>query len=194
MPWYQLVLPAALTALVIRLDAVWIGPYWTFMEVVPGMGGTDVEWWYERPTLRWAIARRYLYVVLLGVALAFVDDELTIWDAALVGAFVAGLLLWPIVFHGLPYGIAPSDWQLIPLYLGVVMSFTGAGATGWLAIEYIREQSGGDVGKWITDKAGETALFWLIGIAGYAFFRGSLSSLREKKRKREEGSYASDNL
>jgi hypothetical protein len=189
MTWYFVLIPAAATAVVIRIDSVLIGPYWTFMEVVPGMGGTDVDWWYSRPTLRWAVTRRYAYLVLLGAFLSIIDADLATTDAAVIGVVTAGLLLWPLLFHGLPLGVAKSDWQLIPLYLGVIVSFAAAPVVGVLAVEYVEEQSDGDVPGWLKDQVFEV-LFWpLVLFIGTAFFLGSYKSLRNRKREREEEGY-----
>ena len=186
LPWYAVLIPAAVTALVIRADARLIGPYWTFLELIPGLEGVDADFWYERPTLWFAIIRRYAYVASAGAVMAIVRDEWSVDDAALLGAAVVGLLLWPIVFHGLPYGVLRRDWQLIPLYIGVVASFVSASVVGRLAVDYVNAQADGHPLDWVKENAAE-AIFWaVVGATGTAFFRGSYQSLREKKRDREQ--------
>jgi hypothetical protein len=190
MSWYAVLIPAAFTALAVRLDAVWIGPYWSFMELVPGMGGVDVDFWYEQSQRRWAIVRRYAYVALVpGVGVTVVVDGSTAWDAALVGAVTAGLILWPLLFYGLPLGVMRSDWQLAPLYTGVVISFVAAAATGSMMVDYVREQSRGDVVGWLQEQYVE-AIFWpAIWAVAVAVFVGAYRSLRLKKRERDERGY-----
>jgi hypothetical protein len=130
MLWYELLVPAVLTALAIRLDSVLIGPYWAFAELVAGMGSIDAEWWYEQRTLRFGVVRRLLYVVAMGAALSALDEELRSVDLGIVGVTTAALLLWPIIFHGLPHGVFKSDWQLLPTYGGLVIAF-GSLAIFW---------------------------------------------------------------
>lgn len=188
MAWYLVLIPAALAAVIIRVDSVYVGPYWTFTEVVPGMG-TDVDWWYAQPRLRWAIVRRYSYAALPGAFLSVYDHQLATADVALVGVVLAGLLLWPLLFHGLPIGVAPRDWQLVPLYIGVVASFTAAPVVGSLLVDYVQEQSGGDVVGWLKDETFDIIFWPLLLLVGSALFRGSYSSLRERNRRREEAEY-----
>jgi hypothetical protein len=192
-PWYVLLAPPVVGALAIRFDAVFIGPYWTFMEVLPGMGSVDADQWYERPTLRFAIARRYLYGIGVGVIAAIWYSDLGIDGAAVVGLVLAGLLLWPIVFHGLPFGILRRDWQLIPLYLSVIASFVAASVVGDLTVSYVRAQSAGDALGWFRDHLLETVFWGGLGFAANAVFGGSMRSLREKKRQREESEDTEEN-
>jgi hypothetical protein len=180
----MLVLPAVLTALAIRADAVLIGPYWTFTAIVPGLEGVDADMWYERPALRNAIIRRYAYVALASAAMSALFAEWGTWHAGVLGGAIAGLLLWPIVFHGLPYGVLRRDWQLAPLYLGVVLSFLSAAIVGELMWGYVDAQANGDPVRWLRDHALE-GLFWAaMTLMGTAFFRGALGSLRTKSRAR----------
>lgn len=184
--WPAVWLPAALTALVIRADAKLIGPYWAFTEIIPGLEGVDTDLWYDRPALGFAIIRRYSYV---GVAAAAVNIFVSPWgiaEAALTGAAIAVLLMWPLFFHGLPYGVLRRDWQLIPLYTGVVVSFVSAAVVGRLAWGYVDAQAGGEPLRWLRDHAIEGGFWSAMMVVGTAFFRGSLLSLRRNVRRRHE--------
>jgi hypothetical protein len=184
--WPALLAPAVVTALLIRADAKIIGPYWSFTELIPGLEGVDADLWYERPALLQAIVRRYAYVALASGIVTAAESTWGVAEAALLGVAIAGLLLWPIVFHGLPYGILRRDWQLLPLYGGVVMSFISAAVVGCLGWGYIEAQADGEPWQWLRGHFAD-ALFWsAAGIVGTAFFRGSLRSLRATSRKRTD--------
>jgi hypothetical protein len=181
-PWYAILVPAAVTALVIRADAVLVGPYWTFLDLFPEIEAPDS--WYERPALRFAIVRRYGYVTLAGAGMTLLREDWSLADAGLLGSVIAGLLLWPLAFHGLPYGIFRSDWQLVPWYVGVATSFVAASVLGRLGIAYVEAQADGDPLDWLADH-GLEAVFWTaVGVLATAFSRGSFESLREKRRTR----------
>lgn len=185
--WLVLVAPAVTTALVIRADAKLIGPYWSFMELIPGLGSIDADLWYERPPLIQAILRRYAYVI---VASAIMTASVSTWGAAesgLLGTAIVGLLLWPIVFHGLPYGVLRRDWQLVPVYAGAVLSFISTAVLGYFVWGYIVAQADGDPRRWIRDHLAN-ALFWSgVGIIGTAFYQGGLRRLRAASRARADG-------
>jgi hypothetical protein len=189
MEWYEVLLPAVAVNLAIRLDSLVIGPYWAFSEVIAGMGGTDVDFWYSKQTVRFSIFRRFFYVAAMGAALDLYYGGVSGRDAALIGAISAGLLLWPIVFHGLPLGVAKNDWQLIPLYVSVIGGFISSALFGQYAVDFIREQSGGDLVGWARDEALKWAISFILVLAFTAFFQGSYSSLRERKRRREARGY-----
>jgi hypothetical protein len=187
MPWYAILLPAAITALVIRADAVWRGPYWTFLDLIDALerdrsdpSGED------RGQLRFAVARRYAYVAVAAVVMSVLQDEWSALDSAILGAVIAGLLLWPLFFHGLPYGVLPSDWQLIPWYLGVVASFVSACVMGSIVVAYVDAQSGGESLEWLKDEALQFGFTALVLFVASAFSRGSLQSLRVRRSAREK--------
>jgi hypothetical protein len=187
--WYEVILPAVGADIAIRLDSVVIGPYWAFSEVIAGMGGTDVDFWYSKQTVRWSLFRRFFYLALMGAALDLYYGGVSAGDVALIAAVAAGLLLWPMVFHGLPLGVAKSDWQLIPLYVSVIGGFVASALVGQYAIDFIREQSGGDVAGLARDEAVKWAISFVLVFAFTAFYSGSSSSLRKRKRRREAQRY-----
>ena len=189
MEWYEVLLPAVAADIAIRLDSVVIGPYWAFSEVIAGMGGTDVDLWYPKQTVRWSLFRRFFYLAAMGAAVDLYYGGVSGWDVALIAGVAAGLLFWPMVFHGLPLGVARSDWQLIPLYASVVGGFVASALFGQYAIDFIREQSGGDVAGWARDEAVKWAISFVLVFAFTAFFNGSNSSLRKRKRRREARGY-----
>lgn len=182
--WPYVVVPVILTALVIRLDAVLVGPYFSFPNLIYGWEGLDGPHWYRRETLRWAVARRFAYPAMLGVGLALF--ELTVIDSAWAGVLTAGLLLWPALFHGLPYGVARRDWQVPALYLLVVLIFGALAASGWYFVEMLRTAAGD---RELTDYLFELLREWFVTAVGasimIAFFRGTFLSLRQKVWRRQ---------
>lgn len=185
MIWYEVLVPAALCALLIRLDAKLIGPYWSFYEVVSGMGGAEADFWYTVSTIRWAIVRRFLYVVFLGAVVSIAVPTLSPGDATVLGVTTAALLLWPIVFHGLPAAVSFRDWQLYVIYGAVVAAFGASAAFGHLAVDFIRAQAGDDLAGYLRDSIMQWLVSLLIGLSGAAFFHGSLESLKRKRRARQ---------
>lgn len=101
--WPWVVLPALLCALVVRLDAKLIGPYFSIGSILGATEGVFAWQWYEDNKLRNAFFRRMLYPVLLGFCLGW--TSLTQLDLASVGALTALLLLWPLVFHGIEWPV-----------------------------------------------------------------------------------------
>lgn len=189
MKWYEVLLPAVLANLLIRVDGLLVGPYWAFSEIVAGMGGTDADLWYENQRVRLAVFRRFFYLGLVGAAFSLYDADASGWDVALIGFIAATLLLWPIVFHGLPLGVARTDLLLVPLYTSMLGGFAASAAFGHAAVSFAREQSEGDLGRWARDQAMEAAIMFVLSLAFSAFFIGSYTRLKEKKRKRDSRGY-----
>lgn len=129
MSWIAALIPAVAVALLVRLDAKVIGPYWALVELI--------RFEDPRPKVRrHTIWRRALYPAVVGMALVWLRPESTPFDAGTVAALGAGLLLWPMVFHGAPLGVVRNPLSLVGLYAALVASFF---ATGYL---------GGMVGGW----------------------------------------------
>lgn len=189
MYWYELLIPAAVTALLIRLDGFLIGPYWALSEVVAGMGGLEEQYWYERRRISWALIRRFAYPLLLAALLATIQPDHGAMEGALYGAATAGLLLWPILFAGLPLGVLPRDWLLIPLYTGFFMGFTGAGALGAQLVNTARTLADGGLREYLGEHLFGWLLTLLMTVVGGAFFYGAKERLADRKRKREEIGY-----
>lgn len=182
--WPAVVLPAVLVALVIRLDAKLVGPYFTFPDLVFGMEGLDARRWYEEDTLRFAAARRFLYPMLMGIVLRVADVSMA--DIAATGFLTAGLLLWRAVFQGLPYGVSRRDWEVPVLYVAMLVSFTALANLGALIAETMRFLGDGNIIEYLRRAALETFLALVTGILGAAFFRGAFLSLRDKAKRRQD--------
>lgn len=149
MTWYQYALPVVLIAFAVRLEALFVGQYWAWIELVPGLGGKPRE-------RRLALIRR---VAIPGIV-CFVLHQLWEsvydgWDFIIIGCSAGLLLLWPLVVSGLPWQVRARDATLLVLYGSLVVAFSSA---AWLA---------GTISSWIDESYGS---FWV-------FLREELASL-----------------
>src|SRR4051812_8762006 len=97
-PWPLVIIPAAVIAVAVRLDAKLLGPYFALSELVPGFGS---DLMVSDKTTRHAMIRRLIYPFLVGAGISVLG--VSGLSLAAVGLLGAALLLWPIIFHGLPY-------------------------------------------------------------------------------------------
>lgn len=141
--WWAVV-GAFLTATLIRFDAKAVGPYFAFYELMPGTGLTQALFQGEEKPLRLAVLRRFGYGFLLGIAVAWFLGG-SVWDGALAGLLVGALLLWPLLFRGLPTWAAPARLLLV-IYIAVVAVYAAVGALGYLFVSVVAE---GDVILWV---------------------------------------------
>ncbi len=126
MIWYQLVVPAVVIALMARLEAIWVGPYWAWIEMFPA-GEDPQEDASIREERRSSFFRRVAIPGVVSFVLAAAwPRTYSLTELALVGTAAACLLLWPLVFQGLPYGV--SGRRLALLYIALVGAFA---ASAW---------------------------------------------------------------
>lgn len=190
MLWYEFLVPAVAANLLIRLDAVTLDPYWAFSDLVSRSRGIAADPWNPPEKMRRAVFRRYLYLVLVGVGLTLYDSDISTIDVAIVGAATAGLLLWPILYHGLPLGVARSDWMLVPLYtFGVLGGFVASALFGHYATNFAYEQSNGDIVRWALDEAIKSLIWLLIVSAFAAFYFGAMGTLRKRAQRRADADF-----
>lgn len=180
--WYWIVVPSVLTALTIRLDAMLIGPYFTFQSIVYGWEGVDGEHWYEAEPLRWAVTRRFAYPFLLGTILAL--SGLSQIEVGVAGFLSAGLLIWPAVFNGLPYGVSRRDWQVPAIYVLLLILFFGLSVASWYMVELMRTAANGNLWDYFFGLLRDWLITAVLIAFGIAFFRGTFTSLRMKQRAR----------
>lgn len=181
--WPAVVVPAVVTALLVRVDAKLVGPYFAMSELVSASDSIDARYFYQPGTLRNALLRRMSYPLLLGLVLSW-TVTMPSWEIAIVGAIAAGLLLWPVLFHGLPHGVSRRDWEVPGLYVGFVGSYAGFAAIGHLVrnlLEYVAE---GDVRRWLTDQLLSAFVMSLITLFLLGFYRSMYRRLIRKVDKR----------
>jgi hypothetical protein len=191
--WYEFLVPVVLANLLIRLDSVALDPYWAYSDVLAHIRGVDSDLWNPPERMRRAVFRRYLYLVLVGVGLTVYDGEMSAFDMGVVGAGTAGLLLWPMLYHGLPYGISRSDWEFWMLYgFGVVGGFGASAVFGHYATTFVYDESNGDVVRWARDEIMKPVIWFVIVSAFAALYFGVAGSLRRRAHRRVEASGEGD--
>jgi hypothetical protein len=190
-PWPSVVVPAVITALVVRFDAKLMGPYFALSELIGASDSTTSRHFYGSATLRAALWRRLLYALILGFVLAWTTD-LALWEVAAVGILAAGLLLWPVLFHGLPFGISRRDWELPVLYVAFVGSYAALAASGALLQRLMRYVADGDVKRWLGDQLLGALGAWIIALFLLAIYRAAVGRLTSKAGRREEIGLESD--
>jgi hypothetical protein len=172
--WYEFIAPSVFLALVVRTEAKLIGPYWAWLELVPiySTEGPDAAK-RRRASLLRRLAIPGIITFVLGMAWS---DEYSFADCVIVAVSGAGLLLWPLVFGHLPWGV--SGRRLVAIYLALVVGF---GATGWIGryiAEFFRtEQS---IGSFLKENLIASIVFTVSGLFAAGIF-DSVSS-REVKR------------
>ena len=135
MLWYQYIIPATAIALAVRAEAIFIGPYWAWLELIPELGS-------DSRTRRLDLVRR---IAIPGIA-CFALNQLwpatySALDASLIGMTSGLLLLWPLIFRGLPWQLRTGDLTVFLLYGSLVVLFAsaawlGATVSGWINDDY----------------------------------------------------------
>jgi len=129
MLWYHALVPAVTCALVVRLDAIFLGPYWSWLQLIPEPGSHE-EAGLSRQRRR-ALARRVLIPLITSFLLVAVWPETySRIDAATVSVLAAALLLWPLIFAR-PWQEVRRPRSLVAgLYALLVVTFATSGYIG----------------------------------------------------------------
>lgn len=180
--WAWVVVPAVLTALVIRIDAKLVGPYFALSSVISATEGLDGKYWYEERPLRMALIRRFVYPVLLGFALAWTHVGAV--DTVAAGLLTAGLLLWPAVMNGLPWEVARRAWQLPALYLSLLVSFGALALGGRTLYGLLVYAADGDIRQWVVDEFVGTLITWIVVLIAVPAFRTTFLLVRSDSERR----------
>lgn len=144
MSWYQALIPAVAIAIVVRLDALFLGPYWSWLQLIPDLGeGKEPEIVTKR---RRALARRVAIPGVFGLALqSSWPGTYTPPRTAGVAMLAAGLLLWPLVFAHKWNEVRKPPWMVFALYSLLPVLFSTSG------------YAGGAIGSWIHEGGGLVA-------------------------------------
>lgn len=174
-------LSGVLVTLTVRIDAKLIGPYFSLTELVPGFAGLDARCMVATSDLRSALIRRFLWPVLAGgIAAVFGSSALQATEIGFLGAF---LLLWPVVFHGLPTRVSRRDWEVPALYVSLVVAYSSASALGYWLVSIMRELGEGSIYNYIRINLFE--LIW--SVAAYSFFTNFFKTpFNRLQRKRDD--------
>lgn len=116
---------------------------------------------------RFAFVRRVAIPGITGFALfAAWPGSYDPWDSVIVGVAAACLLLWPLVFNGLPWGVARS--KLVAVYSMLLVAFAGSCWLGAYIARFARADDG--IGHFLQ----ENIFSILIGAVVTTFATGSL--------------------
>lgn len=175
MTWYEFITPAVLLALVVRAEAKLIGPYWSWLELIPFNAtegpGTAKQ---RRASLLRRLAIPGITTFVLGMTWS---DQYSFVDAVIVAVSGAGLLLWPLFFGHLPWRVRGG--RLAAIYLALAVGF---GSTGWLGryiAEFFRtEQS---IGSFLKENLITSIVFTVLGL----FAAGIFDSVSSRASRRD---------
>jgi len=185
--WPVVVIPAIITALVVRLDAKLIGPYFALSSLIGGTEGIWADCDYNNPALRKALIRRFLYPALLGFALAWFEPSTA--DLAATGALAAGLLIWPLVFQGLPMNVSRRDWELPILYLSFFFAFPLLAICGASLKKLLVALSNGDVPHWLLEQALSLLIYSVLALMFSGLYSAMFRRVRTNVNRRGELAY-----
>ena len=136
MHWFAFVAPVVAIALLARLEAILVRPYWSWIEMLPDEATEDAGTVRERRRSLWRrVTIPGVVCFVLSIGWPRIYD---LGDIAIVGLGSAALLLWPIVFRGLPWGV--SGWRLTFLYSSLVGSYAASSVTGGYIGQFARAQ------------------------------------------------------
>jgi hypothetical protein len=171
MSWYEFLVPTLVIALAVRLEATIIGPYWAWVELIPEVVAEDRS------------AARTRRNALTFASMSLWPRAYDLVDGAILGIAAAGLLLWPLVFHGLPWGI--SGLRLLLLYSSLALAFGSSGWFGGYVARFARTEGG--VAHFLADNA----IGLVIGAVGTLFFsavfdRASTSGSKARRSSHDE--------
>lgn len=121
MTWYEFAAPVVTVALVVRFEAILIGPYWAWLELLSDLGEDAGSGRVRRGALLRRVGIPGVAGFVLVAVFPLVYSPL---DGLAVGTGAASLLLWPILFAGAPGGVSSS--RLLILYLSFVLTFACA--------------------------------------------------------------------
>lgn len=171
MQWYEYILPTVAIAALVRIEALFMGPYWAWVELLPYL--PDESDSRER---RVALVRRVAIPGLILFALVAVwQGTYSQWAALVIGASAGGLLLWPAVVNGLPGGLRSRDSELVGLYSALIVSFASSAWAGAILSEWITGEYGSVLGFLREELV--SFLFALVVTAFASGVFGKLSSL-----------------
>lgn len=160
MNWYQFVLPAITIALLVRLEAIFVGPYWSWLEMLDDINSSTND-----RVRRNAFLRRVAIPGVVGfVVVAVFPTTYSRVDAATFSLGAAGLLLWPLAFYGLPGQV--RGWRLFTIYASFVCAVC---ASGWLGAYFaLFARTNGSIAEFLQ----ENLISMVMGGVLVLFFTG----------------------
>ncbi len=183
--WLTFLLPAMATAIVVRWDAVKIGPYFALSDLISAMPPTQARMFYEDTVLRRALYRRFVYPFLLGVVLGGTTD-MAMTDVTAVGVVTALLLVWPVVFQGLPWYVPTRTWHLPALYVSFLIAYGALTLSGALVSSLFLRVTRGEIVDWVTNELLANGIVWLVGLFAVSVFGAARRRTNDEANRRHE--------
>jgi hypothetical protein len=183
-PWPTMLFPAMLTAVLVRWDAVRVGPYFALSDLISAMPPSNARAFYEDNVLRRALYRRFLYPALMGIAVSWIWDP-PLSEVAIAGVLCAVLLIWPVLFQGLAWYVPQRGWYLPALYGTFVAAYGSLAAGGGLFRQFMLYVADGDLGDWIADQLAASVLVWIVALFAAGLFRSVDRATTAESNRRE---------
>ena len=141
MLWHEAVIPAALIALAVRLEAIFLLPYWSWLQLIPETGTADTL--PERKQKRRSLARRIAIPLVAALFLVSIWPSVYgVAESAIVASMGAGLLLWPLLFAPFYQEVRSPPWLAWVLYALLPIGFAASGVMGALVGQAIAQRGG----------------------------------------------------
>lgn len=181
--WIAVLLPAIGIALIVRIDAILIGPYFALSAVLGGSEGVDAYQFYESKERRSALLRRFSYPAIAGFALSW--TTLTWIQIVSIGLVSAFLLVWPVIFHGLPWQVPRRTWHLPVLYTSFIFAFPALAGLGAELQSAFTEVAAGDIRSWLREEIVSTLTTGTMAFLLGAVYQRTFARLRDESERRE---------
>lgn len=178
MLWYEALIPSVAGALLVRLDAVFLGPYWSWLQLIPDLAEQSESEAYQKR--RRALARRVAIPGAMGfVLVTTLPSVYSAVDAALIGLLTAALLLWPLVFSHPWQEVRRPRVRVAVLYSLFLLVFVSAAFLGGLVGEAARDT--GSVPGYLRDQAFSFLVATVVILFGTDAFGRRSESLRKSR-------------
>jgi hypothetical protein len=114
-----------------------------------------------------------------------------VWVIGLLGAV---LLVWPVVFSGLPRFVSRRDWEVPVLYLSFPLAYALLAESGALIWYWVAVRSGGDPAGWLADQLAGTLIIGGGGVILSGAWSAAVRRLSGKREQREREFYEANDL
>ncbi len=180
MLWYEALIPCTACALLVRIDAIFLGPYWSWLQLIPDLAEQSESEAYRKR--RKALFRRVAIPGITGFVLTTLfPATYSPLDAAVVGLLAAALLLWPLVFSHPWQEVQHPRRRVVALYALLIVVFVSSAFLGGLIGDSIRD--GGGILNFVRDEGVAVLVTAVVVLfASDGFSRGS-EALRESRDK-----------
>lgn len=141
MIWYYALLPAALIAILVRLEAIFLLPYWSWLQLIPETGTANTL--LKRKQKRRSLARRMAIPLVAALVLVSIWPSVYgVAESAIVATMGAGLLLWPLLIAPFHQEVRSPPWLAWVLYGLLPIGFAASGVVGVLVGQAIAQRGG----------------------------------------------------